>query len=92
MPLWVLGVKRVNHSRQDEINPLGRELGVHVNGGGGIQRTRWQEGKFATLLERFDSQTVFPGIINTDMLKKQLATLPRPQEAPGPPTPILRRK
>lgn len=37
-------------------------------------------------------KTVFPGIINTDMLKKQLPTFPRPQKVPGPLTPILRRK
>lgn len=37
-------------------------------------------------------KTVFPGIINTDMLKKWLPTFPRPQKVPRPLTPIPGRK
>ena len=79
-PLWVLGVKRVSHSRQDEINPPGRESGVHVNGGGGMQRSRWQEGKFATLLERFESQDCVSRYNQHRYAEKAAANLPQAPE------------
>ena len=53
--LWVLGVKRVSHHRQDERNPPGSESGVQGSEAG-MQKGRWQEGKFANFLEQFDSQ------------------------------------
>ena len=36
------------------------------------------------------AKTVFPGIVDADMLKKWLPTLPRPEKVPGPLTPTLR--
>ena len=53
--LWVLGVKRVSHHRQDERNPPGSESGVQGSEAG-MQKGRWQEGKFAKFLEQFNSQ------------------------------------
>ena len=84
--LWVLGVKRVSHYRQDERNPPGNESGVHDNEAR-MQKGRWQEGNFAKFLEQFDSQDCVSRDNQHRYAEKVAANLPQTPEGAKTPRP-----
>ena len=79
---WILGIKRVSHSRQGVRNPLEKELGAHGNGvdWGGYKEAYGMKENSPHFWSNLIVKTGFAGIINEDILKKQLPTFPRPQK------------